>query len=349
MASDEQISVPLAGGEESGPAIRAEKLCRRFGRQIAIRDLSFEIGRGEVVGFLGPNGAGKSTTMRILTGALTASSGYAEVCGLPIPSHTMEVRRRIGFMPENNPLPEDLRVSEYLRWRARLKGIPSRKVREAVDKSMEVCQLHRKARRRLIGTLSKGFRQRVGIADAVLGDPPITILDEPTIGLDPHQVLAIRRLLEDLRGQTTVLFSSHILSEVEISCDRILILNQGYRVAMGSLAELRREYSNGRCFELKIKGKESLIRSTIAAFDPALQVNCGSATRVDPCRTVTLRPIPENWDPSRLLHHLALAGSELRCYSAQILQPTLEDIFLSATRRAWEESNPDPASATVVE
>ena len=322
-------------------SIVARGLCKRFGRNEAVPDLSFSINKGEIVGFLGPNGAGKSTTLRILTGVLRADSGSLSVCGLPVPLKDHEVRCQIGYMPENNPLPEDMRVIEYLRFRAAIKEIPLRQRRARIDHALEVCELHRKARRKIIGTLSKGFRQRVGIADAILAAPAVTILDEPTIGLDPHQVIAIRRLLDNLRGQTTVIFSSHILSEVEISCDRILILNQGRLVAAGTSAELRDEFLPGARYEAEVAGPPDSIRAAMERLGEEWTFCLGEA--VDGYTPVALTS-PDTQDGEALLNRLVRAYG-LRLRSFHQIHPSLEDIFLTATRRSWEiRSQGDPAA-----
>jgi ABC-2 type transport system ATP-binding protein len=325
-------------------SIVAQSLSKRFGRTQAIRDLSFTVNKGEIVGFLGPNGAGKSTTLRILTGVLPASSGQLTICGKSAPYHVDEIRREIGYMPENNPLPEDMRVIEYLRFRAQIKGIPSRRRKARIEHAMEVCELHRKARRRIIGTLSKGFRQRVGIADAILAAPSITILDEPTIGLDPHQVIAIRRLLNHLRGETTVLFSSHILSEVEISCDRIMILNQGTMVATGTADELRREFLPGARFEIEAAGQPDAILAGLRQLGDDWQLDLDPIP-AEGFHKVSLVNQSNGTDGEALLRQL-LGGENLRIRSFHRIQPSLEDIFLTATRRSWELTAEDfPARA----
>ncbi|MFM9092999.1 MAG: ABC transporter ATP-binding protein, partial [Verrucomicrobiota bacterium] len=203
---------------------------KSYGGTTAVNDISFTVARGEIVGFLGPNGAGKSTTMRILTGYLPATSGNVQLCGLPVATRPDEVKRRIGYLPENNPLPEDMRVSEYLYFRGRLKEVSRRQLGPRIDEVLEICDLKR-VRHRIIGQLSKGYRQRVGIAEAILAEPPVIIMDEPTIGLDPHQILIVRDLIAGLRGRMTVIISSHILPEIEVTCDRVLIINQGRVVA----------------------------------------------------------------------------------------------------------------------
>jgi len=238
---------------DSTPSIRVENLTRKFGRLNAVKDISFTVNKGEVVGFLGPNGAGKSTTMRILCGIMQATSGSAWIEGVSVAQDPQRVKQLIGYMPENNPLPENLRVAEYLDFRARLKGVPRKELRATVKKVMDTCDLARTAQRKIIGTLSKGFRQRVGIADALLGDPKLIIMDEPTIGLDPHQIQGIRKLIDQLRGNMTVVLSSHILPEIERSCDRVIIINQGRVVAAGTSAQLRQEFLPGNRFEIEIK------------------------------------------------------------------------------------------------
>ena len=322
-------------------SIVATGLFKRFGRNEAVHDLSFRINKGEIVGFLGPNGAGKSTTLRILTGVLRADSGLLQVCGKQVPLQDHDVRRMIGYMPENNPLPDDMRVIEYLRFRAAIKEIPARQRRARVDHALEVCELQRKARRKIIGTLSKGFRQRVGIADAILAAPAVTILDEPTIGLDPHQIIAIRRLLDNLRGQTTVIFSSHILSEVEISCDRILILNQGRLVAAGTSAQLRQEFMPGARYRLEVAGSPDQIRAALEKLGEEWSFELGEP--LDGYSPVLLSSA-DSHDGEAILNRLMRAyGLRLRSFHKD--QPSLEDIFLTATRRSWEIRTGSPASA----
>src|SRR5690349_12189508 len=206
--------------------IEVANLTKRYAGHTAVSNISFSVRRGEIVGLLGPNGAGKSTTMRILSCYLPASSGTVRVAGLDVFQHSNEVRRRIGYMPENNPLHFDMRVREYLKFRARLKGLGLKSSRARVDVVMEQCGLTDVARR-IIGHLSKGYQQRVGLADALVHEPELIILDEPTIGLDPNQIRSVPQLIKELAGHHTVLISTHILPEVEMTCNRVLILHQG--------------------------------------------------------------------------------------------------------------------------
>jgi len=224
--------------------IEVESLTKRYAGATAISGLNFAVGRGEIVGFLGPNGAGKSTTMRILACFIPATSGTARVAGLDVFRESEEVRRRIGYMPENNPLYPDLRVREYLKFRARLKGLSGGRCRERVATVMEQCGLT-DVSRRIIGQLSKGYRQRVGLADALVSEPELIMLDEPTIGLDPNQIRAVRQLIKGLGGKHTVLLSTHILPEVEMTCNRVIIIHQGRIRAADTTESLQRILSDG--------------------------------------------------------------------------------------------------------
>lgn len=217
------------------PMIEVKNLTKRYAGRTAVRDMSFTVNKGEIVGFLGPNGAGKSTTMRMLSCYMPATSGTARVAGLDVFTQADEVRRRIGYMPENNPLHTDMRVREYLKFRARLKGLGRQRSRDRVDAVTERCGL-KDVHRKIIGQLSKGYRQRVGLADALVHEPDLIILDEPTIGLDPHQIRSVRQLIKDLAKNHTVLISTHILPEVEMTCSRVLIINEG-RILMSERSE----------------------------------------------------------------------------------------------------------------
>jgi ABC-2 type transport system ATP-binding protein len=206
--------------------IKVEHLTKKYGTIPAVNDISFEVARGEIVGFLGPNGAGKSTTMKILTSFLPATSGRASIAGFDVFEQSIEARRRTGYLPENTPLYPDMKVGEYLRYRAALKGVPRSKMRERVGDVLELCHLADREKQ-LIGSLSKGYRQRTGLADALVHDPDMLILDEPTIGLDPNQIRTVRELIKNLAQKRTVLISTHILPEVEIMCSRVIVIHKG--------------------------------------------------------------------------------------------------------------------------
>jgi ABC-2 type transport system ATP-binding protein len=232
--------------------IHVEKLNKYYGDYPAVRDVSFDVAKGQVVGFLGPNGAGKSTTMRILVGYITATSGKATIDGVDVFWNPIEARRKIGYMPESCPLYTDMKVDEYLRFRGGLKGLSRRERRIRIDYVAEKCWLQ-DVRKQLIGTLSKGYRQRVGLADALLADPPVLILDEPTAGLDPTQIRETRKLIRELGKQHTVLLSTHILPEVEMACDSVIIIQQGKVVAEGTLAGVRQHFHANTLEEVFVK------------------------------------------------------------------------------------------------
>jgi ABC-2 type transport system ATP-binding protein len=217
--------------------ITAERLTKVYPGKRAIEDVSFEVGAGEIVGFLGPNGAGKSTTMRILTCFQPATSGTARVAGFDVFEQADEVKRRIGYLPETPPIYPDMRVREYLEFVARIKSVPRSEIRRRVDAAVERCGLG-DVQHRLTGKLSKGYRQRVGLAQAVLHGPPILVLDEPTSGLDPKQVVEVRRLIRELAGEHTIILSTHILPEVSMTCQRVIIINRGRIVLSEDLRDL---------------------------------------------------------------------------------------------------------------
>ncbi len=206
--------------------IKVEGLTKRYGGFTAVDNISFEVGKGEIVGFLGPNGAGKSTTMRILSSFMPASSGRASIAGYDVFEDSLQARTHLGYLPENVPLYTDMRVAEYLSYRAAIKGVKGRRVKQRVGEVTELCSL-REVQNKIISTLSKGYRQRVGLADALVHDPDLLILDEPTIGLDPNQIRQVRELIKDLGRHHTILISTHILPEVEMTCSRVIIINKG--------------------------------------------------------------------------------------------------------------------------
>ena len=315
------------------PAIEVSHLVKTYAGVAAVNDISFTVARGEIVGFLGPNGAGKSTTMRILTGYLPATSGGVKICGVPVATRPDEIKRRIGYLPENPPLPEDMRVSEYLYFRGRLKEIPRRKLGARIDEVLEVCDLKR-VRHKIIGQLSKGYRQRVGIAEAILAEPPVIIMDEPTIGLDPHQILIVRDLIGSLRGRMTVIISSHILPEIEVTCDRVLIINQGRVVAQGTPAELRREILGRTRYEIEFAGNVAVLGPILASVDPTLRIEGEPALDGSGFQRLHLTTEHEHDVGEQLLQRLATEGLRVRALSRA--HPTLEDVFLAATRRSWD-------------
>jgi ABC-2 type transport system ATP-binding protein len=319
---------------DTSPAIEVSHLVKTFAGVAAVSNISFTVARGEILGFLGPNGAGKSTTMRILTGFLPATSGEVRVCGVPVASRASEVKRLLGYMPENNPLPEDMRVAEYLYYRGRLKEIPRRKLGARIDEVLDLCDLKR-MRHRIIGKLSKGYRQRVGIAEAILAEPPVIIMDEPTIGLDPHQILIVRDLIARLRGRMTVIISSHILPEIEMTCDRVLIINQGRVVATGTPAELRRDLLGQARYRLELAGETADLPTLFAGLDPSLRLATTGEPDAHGFRVLTL-VTERDEDLGEALLRLFAGDARFRVRAVAREHPTLEDVFLAATKRSWD-------------
>lgn len=329
---------------EEPNSVVVRRLTKIYGGVKAIDNVSFRIGKGEVVGFLGPNGAGKSTTMRIISGLMPATSGSVSICGESVAINPDAARRHIGFMPENNPLLEDLRVREYLTFRAGIKGVPRSEIRARVDESMDICQLLRKASNKIIGNLSKGFRQRVGIADAILSRPEVIIMDEPTIGLDPHQILAIRALINSLRGKMSVIISSHILPEIELMCDRVMIINQGTIVASGSPESLRKEFISRDKYGISLKADPAKMREMLGRICSGVEIV--SESKPDSAGYYDyILSTDENSDLGCTLIREFSKDSALGLREVYHKKPSLEEIFMAATRRSWEQTSELPDTA----
>jgi ABC-2 type transport system ATP-binding protein len=242
--------------------IKVQNLTKQFPGHTAVNDISFEVKRGEIVGFLGPNGAGKTTTMRMLTGFLHPTRGAVEIAGCDVFEDPVEARRHIGYMPESCPLYTEMRVDEYLTFRAKIKGVPRKVLRERRDTVKEQCGLTQVGRR-IIGHLSKGYRQRVGLADSLIHDPDLLILDEPTAGLDPGQIREVRELIRQLAERHTLLLSTHILPEVEMTCPRILIINKGKVVASDSPESLQKRLAGDVLISAEIPGDPVAIKTVL--------------------------------------------------------------------------------------
>jgi ABC-2 type transport system ATP-binding protein len=305
--------------------IKVENLTKRYAGQTAIQDLNFEVGQGEIMGFLGPNGAGKTTTMRILSSFMPPTSGRATIAGFDTFEQSLQARAHLGYMPESVPLYNDMRVTEYLNYRAALKGVPHRRIPERVGDVKELCGL-KDVEKKLIGVLSKGYRQRVGLADALVHEPELLILDEPTIGLDPNQIRQVRDLIKNLGKQHTILLSTHILPEVEMTCSRVIIIHKGrieacdtpenllgrIRTAGGVRLEAKVGSDNGVVELKKIAG----VRDVTADNDGewkifSLRVESGADVREEVFRLATDR----RWKVRELSQQRA----------------TLEDVFVEIT------------------
>ncbi|MGZ3721826.1 MAG: ABC transporter ATP-binding protein [Bdellovibrionales bacterium] len=262
--------------------IEVKNLSKNYGNRHAIQNLNFSVNKGEVVGFLGPNGAGKSTTMKIITGYMAPSSGVVKIAGFDIFEDPIEVKRRIGYLPETPPLYQDMYVADYLRFVANLKQVDPSRVTSLVNSALEKTGLV-DVRSRLIANLSKGFKQRVGLAQALVSDPEILILDEPTVGLDPKQVAEIRHLIAQLKGQHTIILSTHILPEVQASCEKVIIINSGVIVAEDSLEGLARRMSGGgHMISLRVRrNQEAIVRGLQTVKGVRKSANAGNYIEVE--------------------------------------------------------------------
>ncbi len=309
--------------------INIENLTKTFAERVALKGISFRVGKGEIAGFLGPNGAGKTTTMRILTGFIPATSGKVEVAGYDVFEKPIEVKRRVGYMPESVPLYPEMRVSEYLAFRAAIKGIPrSRRLRQ-IDKAIELCHLV-DARRRIIGQLSKGYRQRVGLADAILADPPLLVLDEPTIGLDPHQVRQVRSLIRAMASEHTILLSTHILPEAETLCSRILIINQGTIVGEGKPEDLRKGVHGGVVLVVQGRGDGVAAQRSIEAI-PGVRTVEGPEPHADEPEVFVLKVTTESETAVREAIFRAASEGGWVLRGLESVATSLEDVFVHIT------------------
>ncbi|MBX9677883.1 MAG: ABC transporter ATP-binding protein [Gemmataceae bacterium] len=318
--------------------IQVENLSKHFGPVVAVDRVSFQVGRGEIVGFLGLNGAGKSTTMKILTGYLPATSGIARVAGFDVMTQSLDVRRNIGYLPENVPLYPEMRVEEYVAFRAKLKGVPRRERAARIDFCLDRCRL-REVKRRLLGTLSKGYRQRVGLADAMVHNPPILILDEPTSGFDPLQKRETLTLIKEFGEKRTVLLSTHILSEVEAICDRVIMIARG-RVGLSRTLD---DLEPTAAVLVETKATEAEIRQALATLEEVRAVRCVPdeegwlACTVETERDVDAR--------AKIGETIAARGWPLRRLERKRVR--LEDAFFDVLRAQDPAQAPDEPGATL--
>lgn len=306
--------------------IKVSNLTKRFSGHTAVDDISFHVNRGEIIGFLGPNGAGKTTTMRMLTGFLHPTRGKVEIAGVDVMANPLEARRHIGYMPESCPLYTEMRVDEYLKFRAKIKEVPRRELKNRLGTVKEQCGLTQVGRR-IIGQLSKGYRQRVGLADSLLNEPDLLILDEPTAGLDPNQIREVRDLIGRLAERHTLLLSTHILPEVEMACKRVLIIDKGKIVASDSPESLQKRLMGDAQISADIQGDVQTIASALKAIES-----------VD---IVTTAPQEEGWNRytldsaapdirTRIFDCVVSNGWKLR--ELHMESRSLEDIFVTITQ-----------------
>ncbi len=307
--------------------IYSEALSRHYGNTLAVRDLSFHVKRGEVMGLLGPNGAGKSTTMKMLSCYLPPSSGTATVGGISLDDDSVSIRRKIGYLPENAPSYNDMYVASYLQFTGDMHGIPSATLNDRIIEIGRICGLTSVSHRR-ISELSKGFKQRVGLAAAMLHDPECLILDEPTTGLDPNQILEIRQLIRDLGEKKTVLLSSHVLSEVEAVCDRVMIIDNGKLLEIGTTSELAERVQGGSRVELLVKTNAGALLNSLAKHLPDVQ---GEILDVpDGSRMILQHPNAGAALAEAAFHAAVECGSTILEMRRE--QASLEDVFKRLTK-----------------
>lgn len=308
--------------------IQVEHLTKRYGDLAAVDDVSFRVGEGEVVGFLGPNGAGKSTVMRILTSFLPATSGKVRVAGHDPFWESMQVRLNVGYLPENVPLYREMRVSEYLFHRSRLKRVPSVERKRRISEVLSRCGIT-EVSRRVIGQLSKGYRQRVGLADALINDPPILILDEPTVGLDPNQVRLVREMIRELGERRTVLLSTHILSEVAMICPRVMIISEGRIVAEDRTENLTHQLERSERYFVQARGPADELAALLADLPGMTSVAPDESAAAEDAHAFIVEADEGAGISSRIVG--ALASKDWPLVQLSERAPTLEDVFVNLT------------------
>jgi ABC-2 type transport system ATP-binding protein len=317
--------------------IEVESLTKRYGRTTAVDGISFTVRKGEILGFLGPNGAGKTTTMRILTGYLSATAGAARVAGYDVFKDPIEVKRRVGYIPETPPLYPDLDVTTFLDFVARIKGVPAKERSQRIDDAVEKCRIG-DVRSKLIGRLSKGYRQRVGLAQAILHNPEVLILDEPTAGLDPKQIIETRELIKSLGGDHTVVLSTHILPEVSMTCGRVVIINKGRVVAEDTPGNLTLRLQGASAVRVEVRGDGETAAEALRGVPGVLAVKpLTGAQGVD-----SFEVEAEKGSEIRPELARALVGRGLDLLNLSLVGMSLEEIFLHLTT---EDVSQQPVAA----
>lgn len=315
--------------------IRAENLTKSYGRVTAIQDVSFEVAEGEILGFLGPNGAGKTTTMRILTGYSPPTGGRATVAGFDVSEDPINARRHIGYLPENTPLYHEMDVVNYLGFVARIKDVSPGDRLSQIREVMSETGIADVANRR-IGNLSKGYRQRVGLAQAMLGDPKVLVLDEPTVGLDPNQIREIRELIKNMAGKRTVILSTHILPEVSMVCERVMIIHEGRLVASDAVGELSKKVTKSRAITVEAKAPADDVRQTLSELGGVINIVCSEVEGADGlCRAKIESEADKDLRPD-IANRIVGKGWPL--YEVRSDDPTLEDIFVQIITGKKEQS-----------
>ncbi len=327
--------------------IEVKNLTKRYGDHDAVKNLNFKIVNGKIYGLLGPNGAGKSTTMNMMTGCLAPTSGTVNINGFDIYEKPVEAKRCIGYLPEQPPLYTEMTPEEYLTFVAGAKGVPYNRIRRQVAEVMELTRIE-DMKDRLIRNLSKGYRQRVGIAQAMLGNPEIIILDEPTVGLDPKQIIEIRDLIRHLGHSRTVIISSHILSEISEICDEILVISGGELIASGTQEELQQRMGSGHLLHLVVRGDEAGVCEVLSSIEGVSSVRVLTA----PDEGQVSLEVNVNEDRLRDTIFFAMAEKKYAVLTMEIREQTLEKIFLALTDKPadnYADTEPEPADEAVSE
>lgn len=311
--------------------IEVKNLTKRYGDHKAVDSLSFTVEQGEILGFLGPNGAGKSTTMNMITGYISATEGTAEIDGHDIFEEPEEAKKCIGYLPEMPPLYGDMRLREYLKFVADLKKVKKSEQKEMLERVMKLTST-KEMENRLIKNLSKGFKQRVGLAAALIGDPEVLILDEPTVGLDPKQIIEIRDLIRELSQSHTVILSSHILSEVAAVCDRVLIINKGKKIVIDTPENLSKRMGGSTGVEMKIKGEEGIIKKLLSNLDGVTDVSINKGRREEGCVYLTVYSNNDNQNELSETIFYTLAENKCPILEMKPAAMSLEEVFLEVTK-----------------
>jgi len=324
--------------------IEVQGLTKRYGRTVAVDSLNFSVQKGEILGFLGPNGAGKTTTMRVITGYLPPTEGKVTVAGYDVTEQPLEVKKRVGYLPETPPLYTDMRVDEMLMFAGRIKGVSSSALKSRLDLVAEKAAIT-DVLKKIVGHLSKGYRQRVGLAAALIHDPEVLVLDEPTAGLDPRQIIEVRRLIQNLAGAHTIILSTHILPEAANTCNRVMIINQGKLVAEDTPENLNARLQGTEMIKLIVEGPEAQIRETLERVDGVSRVN---TVPVSDGRVEVSAEMHAGRDMRRELAHAVVTNG----WGLLQLSPaglSLEEIFLKLTTREdtheGEGMSPEPVAA----
>jgi len=321
--------------------IDVQELTKDYGSRRAISGITFKVERGEVLGFLGPNGAGKTTTMRIITGFMPPTSGTVSVAGFDVFRQSLEARRRVGYLPESVPLYTEISVGGYLDFMAKIKGIPRAKRHEHIDRVMEDTHIEDR-RRQLIGKLSKGYRQRVGLAQALLGEPDVLVLDEPTVGLDPRQITEVRELIKEVGREHAVILSTHILPEVSMVCSRVLIVDDGKEVAEDTPENLMRQLRGSEAVQVSVRGANGAVMAAIRAVPHVLSVKLMEGEKADGVSSYAVATDPGADVREQLAKALVDGGHGL--LELRMAGVSLEDVFLRLTTEETEDEAAEVAA-----